>query len=117
MCSHTWVFGLIGFCYGDSEFFSYAHDRSFCPAYKYQLSPNILKLCSRCGDLSYTTRYYKNVAAADIPLMSPAFFIAAGCAAAALVLMLFLKKKEQKKRRYKKKIVLRGVRSWALRFL
>lgn len=42
---------------------------------------------------SYIAGYYKNVAAQDISLMSPAFFIAAGCACVAILLMLLLKKK------------------------
>lgn len=42
---------------------------------------------------SYIAGYYKNVAAQDISLMSPAFFIAAGCAFVAILLMLLLKKK------------------------
>ena len=45
---------------------------------------------------SYIAGYYKNVAAQDISLMSPAFFIAAGCACVAILLMLFLKKKSVK---------------------
>lgn len=47
---------------------------------------------------SYIAGYYKNVAAQDISLMSPAFFIAAACAGAAiLLLLLFLKKTPAKK--------------------
>ena len=42
---------------------------------------------------SYIAGYYKNIAAQDISLMSPAFFIAAGCAFVAILLMLLLKKK------------------------
>jgi OFA family oxalate/formate antiporter-like MFS transporter len=45
---------------------------------------------------SYIAGYYKNVAAQDITLMSPAFFIAAGCACVGILLMLFLKKKPVK---------------------
>ncbi len=45
---------------------------------------------------SYIAGYYKNVAAQDISLMSPAFFIAAGCACVAILLMLLLKKKPVK---------------------
>lgn len=46
---------------------------------------------------SYIAGYYKNLAAQDIALMSPAFFIAVGCAAAAFLLMLQLKKQPAKK--------------------
>ncbi len=45
---------------------------------------------------SYIAGYYKNIAAENISLMSPAFFIAAGCAVVGIVLMLMLKKKPVK---------------------
>ena len=40
---------------------------------------------------SYVAGHYKNLAAQDISLMCPAFFIAAGCALLGIVLMLLLK--------------------------
>ena len=40
---------------------------------------------------SYIAGHYKNIAAQDISLMMPAFFIAAGCALVGVVLMLLLK--------------------------
>jgi OFA family oxalate/formate antiporter-like MFS transporter len=46
---------------------------------------------------SYIAGYYKNLAATDISLMSPAFYIASGCAALGLILMLLLKKVPAKK--------------------
>lgn len=45
---------------------------------------------------SYIAGYYKNIASQDISLMSPAFFIAAGCALFAVVLMLLLKPNKSK---------------------
>ncbi|MGI5899410.1 MAG: MFS transporter [Christensenellales bacterium] len=48
---------------------------------------------------SYIAGYFKNVAANDIALMSPAFFIAAGCAGAAIILMLLLNPQAKKKQR------------------
>ncbi len=93
------VFGLIGFFYGGflSSFPTLTADL-FGP--KHMASNyGLVLLGFGVGAVtsSYIAGYYKNVAAADISLMSPAFFIAAGCALVALVLMLFLKKKEQKK--------------------
>jgi OFA family oxalate/formate antiporter-like MFS transporter len=45
---------------------------------------------------SYIAGHYKNVAAQDISLMTPAFIIAAGCALVSVVLVLFVKTKAKK---------------------
>ena len=41
---------------------------------------------------SYIAGYFKNIAAQDISLMTPAFLIAAACAGIAILLILLLKK-------------------------
>jgi OFA family oxalate/formate antiporter-like MFS transporter len=45
---------------------------------------------------SYIAGHYKNVAAQDISLMTPAFIIAAGCALVSVVLVLLVKTKAKK---------------------
>ena len=93
------LFGLIGFFYGGflSSFPALTSDL-FGPK---NMASNygLVLLGFGVGAVvsSYIAGHYKNIAAQDISLMSPAFFIAAGCALAALVLMLLLKKGEPKK--------------------
>jgi OFA family oxalate/formate antiporter-like MFS transporter len=93
------VIGLIGFSYGGflSTFPSLTADL-FGPKYM-ATNYGMVLLGFGVGAVasSYIAGYYKNVAAQDISLMSPAFFIAAGCACAGLVLMSLLKIKKQVK--------------------
>lgn len=89
------LIGLIGFFYGGflSNFPSLTADL-FGPKHM-ATNYGMVLLGFGAGAVasSYIAGYYKNVAAQDISLMSPAFFIAAGCACVAILLMLFLKKK------------------------
>ncbi|MEL7610713.1 MAG: OFA family MFS transporter [Bacillota bacterium] len=93
------LIGLIGFFYGGflSNFPSLTADL-FGPKHM-ATNYGMVLLGFGVGAVasSYIAGYYKNVAAQDISLMSPAFFIAAGCAAAAILLMLLLKKQPAKK--------------------
>lgn len=92
------LIGLIGFFYGGflSNFPSLTADL-FGPGY---LATNYGMVLVGFGvgavASSYIAGYYKNIAATDISLMSPAFFIAAGCACVAMVLMLLLKQAPKK---------------------
>ncbi len=89
------LIGLIGFFYGGflSNFPSLTADL-FGPKHM-ATNYGMVLLGFGAGAVasSYIAGYFKNVAATDISLMSPAFFIAAGCAAVGIVLMLLLKKK------------------------
>ncbi len=93
------LIGLIGFFYGGflSNFPSLTADL-FGPKYM-ATNYGMVLLGFGAGAVasSYIAGYYKNVAAQDISLMSPAFFIAAGCALAGILLMVFLKKQPTKK--------------------
>jgi OFA family oxalate/formate antiporter-like MFS transporter len=92
------LIGLIGFFYGGflSNFPSLTADL-FGPKHM-ATNYGMVLLGFGVGAVasSYIAGYYKNVAAQDITLMSPAFFIAAGCACVGILLMLFLKKKPVK---------------------
>ncbi len=92
------LIGLIGFFYGGflSNFPSLTADL-FGPRYL-AMNYGMVMVGFGVGAVasSYIAGYYKNAAAADIALMSPAFFIAAGCACAAVVLMFLLKKEPAK---------------------
>ncbi len=91
------IFGLIGFCYGGFlSTFPTLTAELFGPRH---MATNYGMVLVGFGvgavASSYIAGHNKNLAAQDISLMTPAFFIGAGCAAAALILMLLLKKKEQ----------------------
>ncbi len=92
------LIGLIGFFYGGflSSFPSLTADL-FGPKHM-ATNYGMVLLGFGAGAVasSYIAGYFKNIAATDISLMSPAFFIAAGCAAVGIVLMLLLKKKPVK---------------------
>ncbi len=92
------LIGLIGFFYGGflSSFPSLTADL-FGPKHM-ATNYGMVLLGFGAGAVasSYIAGYFKNVAATDISLMSPAFFIAAGCAAVGILLMLLLKKKPVK---------------------
>jgi OFA family oxalate/formate antiporter-like MFS transporter len=92
------LIGLIGFFYGGflSNFPSLTADL-FGPKHM-ATNYGMVLLGFGVGAVaaSYIAGYFKNIAAEDISLMSPAFFIAAGCAVLGIVLMLFLKKKPVK---------------------
>ena len=87
------IIGLIGFFYGGflSNFPSLTADlfgpRHMAANYGFVL----LGFGAGAVLASQIAGYYKNLAAADISLMYPAFTIAAVCSAAALVLMVLLK--------------------------
>ena len=93
------IIGLIGFFYGGflSNFPSLTADL-FGPKHM-ATNYGMVLLGFGLGAIasSYIAGHYKNVAAQDISLMSPAFFIAAGCAAAGIVLMLVLRKMSAQK--------------------
>ncbi len=92
------LIGLIGFFYGGflSNFPSLTADL-FGPKHM-ATNYGMVLLGFGVGAVasSYIAGYYKNIAAENISLMSPAFFIAAGCAVVGIVLMLMLKKKPVK---------------------
>lgn len=93
------LIGLIGFFYGGflSTFPSLTADL-FGPKHM-ATNYGMVLLGFGIGAVasSYIAGYYKNVAAQDIALMSPAFFIAAGCALVGVLLMLGLKTGTAKK--------------------
>ena len=93
------LIGLIGFFYGGflSTFPSLTADL-FGPKHM-ATNYGMVLLGFGMGAVasSYIAGYYKNVAAQDIALMSPAFFIAAGCALVGVLLMLGLKTGTAKK--------------------
>jgi len=92
------LIGLIGFFYGGflSNFPSLTADLFGAKHMATNYGMVLLGFGLGAVASSYIAGYYKNVAAQDITLMSPAFFIAAGCACVGILLMLLLKKKEAK---------------------
>jgi OFA family oxalate/formate antiporter-like MFS transporter len=92
------VIGCIGFCYGGflSNFPSLTAD--LFGARHMSLNYGMVMMGFAFGAIISSTvaGYYKNVAARDIALMSPAFFIAAGCAAAGLMLIMFVRTNKRK---------------------
>lgn len=95
------IIGLIGFFYGGflSIFPSFTADL-FGPKH---MATNYGMVLVGFGagavGSSYIAGYFKNVAANDIALMAPAFFIAAGCAGVAVILMLLLNPQSKKKQK------------------
>ncbi|MGI6160536.1 MAG: OFA family MFS transporter [Christensenellales bacterium] len=91
------IIGLIGFFYGGflSTFPALTSDL-FGPKHM-ATNYGMVLLGFGVGAVasSYIAGYYKNIAAADISLMFPAFVIAAVCALVGVVLMLLLKTKPQ----------------------
>lgn len=92
------VFGLIGFCYGGFlSTFPTLTAELFGPRHM-ATNYGMVLLGFGIGAVasSYIAGHYKNVAAQDISLMTPAFFIGAACACGALVLMFLLRKENPK---------------------
>lgn len=99
MATGYWIYGLIGcigFFYGGflSCFPSLTADM-FGPRHM-ATNYGMVLIGFGVGAVisSYIAGYYKNLAAADISLMFPAFAIAAGCAGIATICMLLLKPKK-----------------------
>ncbi len=92
------IIGLIGFFYGGflSNFPSLTADLFGAKHMATNYGMVLLGFGLGAVASSYIAGYFKNVAAQDITLMSPAFFIAAGCAVVGIFLMLLLKKKPVK---------------------
>ncbi|MEA5015382.1 MAG: MFS transporter [Candidatus Limiplasma sp.] len=92
------VFGLIGFCYGGFlSTFPTLTAELFGPKHM-ATNYGMVLLGFGIGAVasSYIAGHYKNIAAQDIALMTPAFFIGAACACGALALMFFLRKGERR---------------------
>lgn len=92
------VFGLIGFLYGGFlSTFPTLTAELFGPRHM-ATNYGMVLLGFGAGAVisSYIAGHYKNIAAQDISLMTPAFFIGAACACAAFALMFFLKKDNKK---------------------
>lgn len=87
------VIGCIGFFYGGflSTFPSLTADLFGAKHMATNYGMVLLGFGMGAVVASYIAGYYKNIAVADISLMSPAFAIAAGCAAAGMVLMFTLR--------------------------
>ncbi|HWQ58435.1 MAG TPA: OFA family MFS transporter [Clostridia bacterium] len=88
------IIGLIGFFYGGflSNFPSLTADLFGAKHMATNYGMVLVGFGAGAVASSYIAGYYKNVAAEDISLMSPAFFIAAGCACLGVVMMFVLKK-------------------------
>lgn len=91
------IFGLIAFCYGGflSTFPSLTAELFGAKHMATNYGMVLLGFGVGAVASSYIAGHYKNVAAQDISLMTPAFFIGAACACLALVMMFFLRKEKK----------------------